>query len=103
MMSGKTQGGKLIDYGGYGCVFYPALKCKNRTRKQGISKLMFKEYGDREFKDLTKFGKILKKIPNYQHFFIGPETVQCKNPEKFTKDDLENLNHSFQKNNLSKH
>ena len=91
MMSGKTQGGKLIDYGGYGCVFYPALKCKNRTRKQGTSKLMFKEYGDREYKDLTKFGKILKKIPNYQHFFIGPETVQCKNPEKFTKDDLENM------------
>ena len=26
------QGGKAIASGGYGCVFYPALRCKNKDR-----------------------------------------------------------------------
>ena len=36
-----NKGGKMIDSGGYGCVFYPALLCKNKTtRRNGVSKLM---------------------------------------------------------------
>ena len=39
------KGGEVLDSGGYGCVFYPALKCKNKkTRTDGISKLSLKKY-----------------------------------------------------------
>ena len=27
----KRKGGKAIDSGGFGCVFSPALKCKNKN------------------------------------------------------------------------
>ena len=37
----KNKGGKAIDSGGFGCVFSPALKCSNKPRTDGISKLSF--------------------------------------------------------------
>ena len=87
----SKKGGKMIDSGGYGCVFSPALKCKNKTRKKGyITKLMTKKYGLAEYNDMKKITSILKKIPRNADFFVGPEITKCQ-VEPLTKDDMENI------------
>ena len=41
----KDVGGKPISAGGFGCVFYPALSCKNKkTKKKFVSKMMLKKF-----------------------------------------------------------
>ena len=43
------KGGKVIGSGGFGCIFKPALKCKNKDRQNNkISKLMKKKYAVKE-------------------------------------------------------
>ena len=40
------NGGKAIDSGGYGCIFFPQLTCKNkRQEKNYVTKLMIKKDG----------------------------------------------------------
>ena len=51
------KGGEVIGSGGYGCVFSPALKCKNQTRNKKyihshITKLMVKKYAVKEFNEM---------------------------------------------------
>jgi serine/threonine protein kinase len=85
------KGGKMIDSGGYGCVFSPALKCKNKSRKKGyVTKLLTNKYGIAEYKDLKKINSILKKIPNYKSYFVGPEVYKC-HVQPLTSEDKENI------------
>ena len=44
-MSQIKKGGKVIASGGFGCIFKPALKCKNKDKRQedSITKLMKKK------------------------------------------------------------
>jgi len=46
------KGGKVVDSGGYGCLFVPPLLCKgdNTKKKNIISKLMTKRLANREHK-----------------------------------------------------
>ena len=38
-------GGAMIDSGGFGCIYKPALRCKNNNKRyDGISKLQIKKY-----------------------------------------------------------
>jgi thiamine kinase-like enzyme len=65
------RGGKAIASGTYGCVFRPALKCKNDyTRYSGVSKLMKKDDANKEFKEINIYKNILSNIPNYEKYFI---------------------------------
>ena len=62
-----TRGGKVIDSGGFGCIFRPQLKCKksrnnrnkifgtNNYHVNGISKVMQKKYAINEYFALNKF------------------------------------------------
>ena len=52
----KKKGGKAIGSGGYGCVFYPALKCEGSTdrEKNKISKLMPDDYAIQEYEEITR-------------------------------------------------
>ncbi len=85
------KGGKMIDSGGYGCVFSPALKCKKKTRKKNhVTKLLVKKHGLSEYNDLKKINVILKKIPQSTDYFVGPEMTKCQ-VEPLTKDDMENI------------
>jgi hypothetical protein len=64
----KATGGKLIDTGGYSCVFHPALQCKTDSKKiQGrvISKLMQKDYAEIEW----HISERVRKIPLWKHYF----------------------------------
>jgi hypothetical protein len=86
----KNKGGKAIDSGGFGCVFSPALKCSNKPRTDGISKLSFIENSNVEWNTLQNVKKILYKIPNYTNYFLLSNISTCV-PDKLTSKDKENF------------
>ena len=100
----KLKGGKVLDSGGFGCVFKPALKCKNNNNRTigNISKLMPSSDTDDEFYEISKYEPILKKIPNYRNYFIIDDITIC-DPDKLTKEDLDNFGKctAFKKYNLT--
>jgi serine/threonine protein kinase len=90
----EQQGGKVIDSGGYGCVFKPSLKCKNKTRrsKGSISKLMLKKYAKEEYELISTIKKILEKIPNYERYFLLKNIALCTpDLDSITKQDMTNF------------
>lgn len=83
--------GAAINSGGFGCVFSPALKCKNsKTKKNYISKLLIKKYGIQEVDIIKKIYNVLKKVPNSDKYYLLKNITLC-NPEKLTFDDKENF------------
>lgn len=84
----ELKGGKVVGSGGYGCVFRPALKCvgKRRSAKK-ITKLLKIKYAEDEFKEITRFKDVLKKVPKYNDYFLLDGIEMCT-PDKLTKDDL---------------
>lgn len=81
-------GGSAIASGGFGCVFSPSIKCKNKkTLKNKISKLMFKEHANSEINEVKRFSKTLKKISNYNDYFIIPENI-CEIDEITEQDKI---------------
>ena len=87
----KKKGGKVIDSGGYGCVFSPALKCLNKPRSNGISKLSFVENSNIEWNTLQNVKNLLSKIPDYTNYFLLSNITTCV-PDKLTSKDKENFN-----------
>jgi hypothetical protein len=87
-----NSGGNVIGSGSYGCVFKPALKCKGKTTKNiknKVTKLMFKKHAVTEYKEIMKFKKILKTIPNYKDYFFIDNITKCV-PENISLLDLQN-------------
>jgi hypothetical protein len=72
------HGGKLIDQGGFGCVFKPSLDCgkaieKNTSKfndSNNISKLLIKNNALIEYNLISKLKKKIDKIPNHNNYFI---------------------------------
>ena len=59
----ENKAGKVIGAGGFGCIFYPALKCKNKNKNfKGISKLSFKKEIEKEEKLNQEIKPIILKI-----------------------------------------
>ncbi len=86
------DGGKILASGGFGCIFSPALKCKN-TKKNGknmITKLMIKKYAELEYNNIIKLNSILNKIPDYRNYFLINDFSLCS-PKKLSKNDLINF------------
>ena len=79
--------------GGFGCIFKPALKCKNKEKRQeeGITKLMKKRHTKREYDSIMKFKKLLDGIPNYSNYFLIDGFSTC-DPDTLNEEDLENFN-----------
>ncbi len=84
------KGGKAIASGGYGCVFAPAIKCKNSTKRENnkISKLMTSRHAKEEYDEINNIKKKLDDIPNYKDYFLVYDVTLCE-PDKLTKEDLE--------------
>ena len=63
----------LLNQGGYGCVYHPAIECENNKNKkiikdkaaQYISKIQF---DDKSSKNEIFIGNIIKNINNYNNF-----------------------------------
>lgn len=101
------KGGKSISSGGYGCVFYPALKCQGRSSgtidSKGISKLMYSRYAEKELSTIEYFRKRLKGIRHYSDYFLLDNFSVCK-PDVLTRSDLQNFGEkcrTFRKKNIT--
>jgi hypothetical protein len=82
--------GKIIDSGGFGCVFSPNIKCKNSDTEPSmkvLSKLMTGPHASEEYAIINKAKNALKSIPNYSNYFLVDDFTLCR-PDKLTKDDL---------------
>ena len=92
----KKYGGKTIESGGYGCIFQPPLKCKNNnpisnTYDNYVTKLMLKQYAEREFDEIKKYQRLLQNIPNYENYFLINDFSTCI-PKEISKNDLVDFN-----------
>jgi len=88
----NIDGGKAFAEGAYGCVFRPALKCKNEThRRDGVSKLMMTDKSYSEYNEISGFLKVLSKIPNHRSLFMFPHNI-CRVAPLDKKIDLPNFN-----------
>ena len=103
----NITGGKIIDSGGFGCIFKPAIPCEYEKIKKNnklITKIMLKEHAVREHKKNIKIKSFVKSIPNWNNYFIFSNKI-C-NPKKFSKKDLQNFNRktckSLVKKNITK-
>jgi hypothetical protein len=94
------NGGKLIESGGFGCIFKPQLKCNPNQilagdnkyfGEKGITKLMRTKHGINEYKEIKRFIPILKTIPNYKKYFIISDYTLC-NPRPLSENDLVDFN-----------
>lgn len=66
---------KLIDQGGFGCIFYPGIECNGNTSKNPkyVSKLHKKSY---HTVNEYNIGKKVSSIPLYQYYF-APVVNMC--------------------------
>jgi hypothetical protein len=91
----KKVGGKALTSGGFGCLFKPALKCKNTLNydvleQKMVTKLMTKKHAKDEYKQINDFKSILDHIPNYKNYFLVDGFSICE-PAELTTDDLEDF------------
>jgi hypothetical protein len=88
----KLSGGYVEASGGFGCLFNPAIKCKNTTNNDDgyVTKLMTKKNALDEYKQIQTFRAILKNIPNFQKYFLVDNFTICE-PDELTNKDLENF------------
>ena len=66
---------KLLNQGGFGCVYYPGLNCKGKIKKSKgtVSKLQKKSFSSTNEEEISN---IIKKIPKYDNYFI-PISKSC--------------------------
>jgi serine/threonine protein kinase len=85
----KHFGGKVIAAGGFGCVFSPALKCKQRdgTSSKTVSKLMLKRDALEEYNEIINIKRKIDDIPNFQDFFVLENINMCE-VDSLNKEDL---------------
>jgi serine/threonine protein kinase len=84
----QKKGGKPIDSGSYGCVFKPALKCKGKTRKKGVSKLMMEKYAMNEVNLLEPIYTLFTLYPDMKNYVLIPTIQDICIPDRFTNSDL---------------
>jgi len=60
----------MLNYGSYGCVYYPGTDCNGTMDKTHVSKIVNTKYSEREI----KMGILIKQIPNYQQYFVPVES-----------------------------
>lgn len=85
----EQDGGRLLAYGRYGCVFTSSLHCKNKPpaiedkHLPTITKLIEQDYAEIEF----KMASIVRKIPLWKQYFAVSESI-CEPAKKQTESDL---------------
>jgi serine/threonine protein kinase len=79
------SGGKLYDEGAYGCIFTPALECKNKQLDEdkdalALSKIIYKSAAEAEY----NISKVIHQIPLWKNYFVVSESI-CE-PAPVQKD-----------------
>ena len=101
----NQSGGIPIFAGAQGCVFKPALKCKDRRRNYNdgnISKLGQKETAEAEMREYEQIKQYLRQIKNYKHYF-SVQADLCE-PDLLDPHDLVNFDDvctNLQRNNIT--
>lgn len=92
----------MIDSGGFGCIYKPAVRCsKSKKRYDGVTKLLMKKYGLEEYKTTMAIQKILKKVPNYNNYYIV--SISKCIPNKLTPEDKKKMDcYALNKKNITK-
>ena len=86
----SKKGGEALVSGGFGCIFKPALKCKNsKKRTTGVSKMSIEKYGKQELLEIQKIKDRLKNIKDYDKHYLLDITM-CQ-PDVLTDDDKKNF------------
>jgi len=69
---GDHEDSRVINQGGFGCIFYPSLPCKkekvdSEQAREYVSKLVEKNFSS---KNEIEVGNIVKKIPFYSLYYV---------------------------------
>jgi serine/threonine protein kinase len=85
----KSQGGKVLASGGFGCVFTPALKCERESKRAigKVTKLMSEKHAIEEYEEINSIKTKLDSIKNYTSYYLIYDVTLCK-PAKLTPSDL---------------
>jgi hypothetical protein len=89
----SIRGGNTLASGGFGCIFKPALKCKDSILEPEpgeVSKLMTKKHANAEYSQIQTFKKVLERIPNYEKYFLVTGFSLCQ-PSKLSDSDKNNF------------
>jgi tRNA A-37 threonylcarbamoyl transferase component Bud32 len=95
-----NYGGASFVQGGFGCIFSPALKCKdthnnshydNDKREKFVSKLIETKYAKREYDYVVRIKKKLQHLPNEIKKYLSIDDFTICDPAPFTKDDAKNI------------
>lgn len=89
----NVSGGNALTSGGFGCLFKPALKCKNTKFNYDptlVTKLMTKKHALDEYNQIQIFKSILEHIPDYHKYFLVDGFSKCE-PVELTNDDLKDF------------
>lgn len=94
------KAGKAIAAGGFGCVFKPAIECRDssinekmlRTGYEYITKVMIAGYAREEMEEVNRVLPIVNKIPNNNRYFLLDGIFECKNFGPLNAEDLKGLN-----------
>jgi hypothetical protein len=102
------NGGKVINSGGFGCIFLPEVICKNNKKKKSntrkITKMMLNRHASDEYNQIMKIKQIVNKIPNYGNYFVIKNIEMCK-IQKLSDEDLNQFQEkcsALQKYNITK-
>lgn len=81
------SGGKLYDEGAYGCIFRPALECKNKEIQEesdalSLSKIIHKSAAESEY----NISKVIRQIPLWKNYFVVSESICEPAPVQKDKD-----------------
>lgn len=96
----KKIGGAAIAAGGFGCVFYPALRCSTErghnketlyvdADESYVSKVLEKRDAREEFDAGKKIYLALKDVPNSRNYFVFPTSLCIPAPAE--QDEVKNV------------
>ena len=85
---------KVINQGGFGCIFYPSLSCKKEQTnveqaKEYVSKLVERNFSSKNEIDV---GEIVKKIPFYALYYVPVLQYCAANLSKVGSKEIKKCN-----------
>jgi tRNA A-37 threonylcarbamoyl transferase component Bud32 len=98
-----NHGGAPFVQGGFGCIFSPALKCKESSERNSnshydndkkdkfVSKLIETKYAKREYDYIVKIKKKLEHLPEDVKKYLSVDDFTICDPAPLTKGDAMNI------------
>jgi tRNA A-37 threonylcarbamoyl transferase component Bud32 len=97
-----NYGGAPFVQGGFGCIFSPALRCKDvgqsnsshydhEKKNKFVSKLIEAKYAKREYDYVVRIKKKLQHLPNEIKKYLSIDDFTICNPDLLNKSDTTNI------------